>query len=238
MVGTASLTEQQRHRRRQGRQRFLAGACISVAPLRQHGCSKVPAGQHAMISCSGRLVADSTRLQSELQRRRFRTSMAIVGFFALRRSRKLKCLSGTVALQCSSDDGGQDSRPSGVTEEDKAMLQELRRRADDLSAKEEQRTKSINENWAEGRARVGPVAALDDWVRRVTFLEKDLFVGTASTGVQRFRLGDNEPRQRYAVMGKSSVSVPADHQAETDPETSVTSLCWDGRWLAAGLAGG
>jgi len=84
----------------------------------------------------------------------------------------------------------------------------------------------------------GTSGFLDDWVRRVAFLGKDLFVGTASTGVQRFRLGDNEPRQRYAVMGKSSVFVEADHQAGTDPETSVTSLWWDGRWLAAGLAGG
>eukprot|EP00434_Breviolum_minutum_P027421 symbB.v1.2.024241.t1/scaffold2279.1/size83532/8 len=32
--------------------------------------------------------------------------------------------------------------------------------------------------------------------------------------------------------------VPADHQAEVDPETSITSLVWNGRYLFAGLAGG
>eukprot|EP00438_Fugacium_kawagutii_P003986 Skav200876 [mRNA] locus=scaffold4880:3331:9824:+ [translate_table: standard] len=32
--------------------------------------------------------------------------------------------------------------------------------------------------------------------------------------------------------------VPADHPAQADPETSVTSIAWNGRYLFAGLAGG
>jgi len=31
--------------------------------------------------------------------------------------------------------------------------------------------------------------------------------------------------------------VPADHQAQADPETSITSMAWNGRYLCAGLAG-
>ena len=38
-------------------------------------------------------------------------------------------------------------------------------------------------------------------------------------------------------QGNPSRMVPADHQAEVDPETSITSLVWNGRYLFAGLAG-
>ena len=63
-------------------------------------------------------------------------------------------------------------------------------------------------------------------------------MGTATHGIQRYALGGDQPRQVYPVTGDPGRSVPADHLAEFDPETSVTSIAWNGRCLFAGLAGG
>jgi len=126
----------------------------------------------------------------------------------------------------------------GGGDDDAVLLAEFRKRAEQLRAKEHQQEALILENWKTGHARVGAIAALDDWVRRVALLGDDLFVGTSRSGVQRFRRGEPQPWQRLPVRGDASVGVPADHPALEDPETSVTSLDFDGRWLAAGLAGG
>lgn len=104
--------------------------------------------------------------------------------------------------------------------------------------KEKEEAEVVADNWREKRARMGPIVVADDWVRRVAMLGDDLFVGTASSGIKRYRLGDPAPRQHFAVRGDKWTTVPADHQGGVDPETSVTSLAWDGRFLAAGLAGG
>eukprot|EP00435_Cladocopium_sp_Y103_P041250 s559_g11.t1 len=78
----------------------------------------------------------------------------------------------------------------------------------------------------------------DDWVRRVALSGDEVFVGTASSGIRRHVLGAVEARQVFRVQGSPSRMVPADHQAQADPETSVISLAWNGRFLFAGLAGG
>jgi len=137
-------------------------------------------------------------------------------------------------------DASQASRPeqSGVSAEDAALLAELRKRTEKLKDKERREADVIARNWESGQAQLAPVAMVDDWVRRVALLGDDLFVGTSRSGVRRYRLGEQEPRQRLPVSGNDRVGVPADHQALEDPETSVTSLAWDGCWLAAGLAGG
>mmetsp|Transcript_155249 Transcript_155249/g.498067 ORF Transcript_155249/g.498067 Transcript_155249/m.498067 type:complete len:734 (+) Transcript_155249:336-2537(+) len=121
--------------------------------------------------------------------------------------------------------------------DDSALLAELRSRANLLKAEEEEQAEEVAFNWQEGRAMVASLA-VDDWVRRVTILGDDLFVGTASSGVRRYRVGEQSARQRYEVGGDPMQAVVADHPAGSDPETSVTSLSFDGRWLAAGLAGG
>lgn len=121
---------------------------------------------------------------------------------------------------------------------DASMFAALRKRADEVKAAETERQELIKANWQDGRVLMGPLAAVDDWVRRVVVLGDDMFVGTASKGVQRYRIGDLEPRQRLRVHGDPNIGVMADHPGGADPETSVNSLAFDGRWLVAGLAGG
>eukprot|EP00929_Paragymnodinium_shiwhaense_P049666 TRINITY_DN25032_c0_g1_i1.p1 TRINITY_DN25032_c0_g1~~TRINITY_DN25032_c0_g1_i1.p1 ORF type:complete len:473 (+),score=73.41 TRINITY_DN25032_c0_g1_i1:107-1420(+) len=123
-------------------------------------------------------------------------------------------------------------------EEDGGLMSELRKRAAEVEAKEQKEVQLIAENWLKGKAQSGAVAAVDDWVRRVTLLGRDLFVGTASTGIRQYRLGNTEPLRSFAVAGDPEIVVQADHPGGVDPETSITSLAWDGWWLAAGTAGG
>ena len=40
-----------------------------------------------------------------------------------------------------------------------------------------------------------------------------------------------------ATGASPQAALPADHQAQADPETSITSMAWNGRYLCAGLAG-
>jgi len=136
-------------------------------------------------------------------------------------------------------DGGppQEAKRDGLAD-DAAFASELRQRAEELRAQGMRNDQQVAANWREGRALVGPAAVCNDWVRRVALRGDDLFVGTASSGIWRFRLGSLEVRQQFSVSGDATRGVPADHQAEVDPETSITSISYDGRWLAAGLAGG
>lgn len=135
---------------------------------------------------------------------------------------------GVAPLRC----GGMD---------DVEILRQLRERGQQIEENERERAAIIAENWKEGRAMMGPCVRCEDWVRRVALLGDDLFVGTASSGVHRYRLGSSlgaALRQRLPVRGDPDVMVAADHRAGADPETSITSIAWDGQWLAAGTAGG
>ena len=108
----------------------------------------------------------------------------------------------------------------------------------EVSEHERSRRELIDGNWRQGQAKAETAAVVDDWVRRVCLVGEELFVGTACRGVQRYALGVNEVRQRFRVQGNPDRMVPADHVAKADPETSVSSLEWTGRYLVAGLAGG
>ena len=108
----------------------------------------------------------------------------------------------------------------------------------EVSEQERSRREQIDGNWRQGQAKAQPAAVVDDWVRRVCLVGDDLFVGTAVRGVQRYSLGVPEVQQHFRVQGNPDRMVPADHLAKADPETSVTSLAWTGRYLVAGLAGG
>lgn len=145
--------------------------------------------------------------------------------------------SGNRGPDAQAGDGKPETAGAGGTA-DADFFADLRRRAADVEAEERLRQQRIATNWKEARVMAGPIVAASDWVRRVTLLGDDLFVGTASSGVFRYRLGENEPRQRLQVAGDVARAVRADHPGGVDPETSITSLAWDGRWLAAGLAGG
>lgn len=145
---------------------------------------------------------------------------------------------GKVGAAAGAPGGAAASSTGALGGEDAALMASLRRRAEEVARSESSAAATIAANWRGGKARCGPIVGADDWVRRVALLDDDLFVGTASSGVRRFRLGEQKPRQSFAVKGNAGVWVKADHQGDVDPETSVTSLAFDGRWLAAGLAAG
>ncbi|CAE6972654.1 unnamed protein product [Symbiodinium natans] len=133
----------------------------------------------------------------------------------------------------------QDTGAGGPDElDDAAFFAAFRKRAQEVEQQEMERQGVVDRNWQAGRADVKVGAVANDWVRRVILVDDELFVGTATRGVQRYGLGSDEPRQFFPVSGDPTRSVPADHQAEYDPETSVTSIAWSGRCLFAGLAGG
>lgn len=143
------------------------------------------------------------------------------------------------ACAAGDDEASNPDEPAAASESDgRSMLVELQRRAAHVKEQEGRYARCVASNWRQGRARALPIACVDDWVRRVVLQDDELFVGTASSGVQCFRLGEAAPRRRLRVAGDANKFVQADHQAGTDPETSVISLSWNGRWLAAGLACG
>ncbi|CAE8606320.1 unnamed protein product [Polarella glacialis] len=191
----------------------------------------------AQLSLGTRSVASTTPLRHPRSRQSWReTAAAASAAAALCGHLQARCRSHSSRcgrLRCRSEGLGQGPE----AEEDSTFLAELRKRGEQIREKEQRRDERICRNWQEGQAMVGAVAAADDWVRRVALLGNDLFVGTASTGVRRYRLGEPEPRQRFEVSGDPRTMVPAFHPGEVDPETSVTSLACDGRYLAAGLAG-
>lgn len=135
--------------------------------------------------------------------------------------------------------GEDDSVQALKWEDDSALFAALRKRAQELEASGQEQATLIAKNWSEGRAEVRPVVLADDWVRRVTLMDDDLFVGTASSGVRHYRIRGKEAElvKKFRVKGNCEQMVPADHQGGADPETSITSLAWDGCYLAAGLAG-
>jgi len=136
------------------------------------------------------------------------------------------------------DEDGKQGADLPIDDDDAAFLRAFQERAREVENLQKERERIIDRNWREGKAEVKLGAVVNDWVRRVILAEDELFVGTASRGVQRYRLGADHPRQVFAVKGDPSRSVRADHPAEVDPETSVTSIAWNGRCLFAGLAGG
>lgn len=153
-------------------------------------------------------------------------------------------LSGTCCPRCirgarsGSDGDSQEGSEAAANLDDSAFFAAFRKRAQEVEQQAAERKAAVDRNWKDGRAEVKVGAVANDWVRRVILVDDELFVGTASRGVQRYRLGGEQPRQQFPVSGDPTRSVPADHQAEYDPETSVTSIAWNGRFLFAGLAGG
>lgn len=137
-----------------------------------------------------------------------------------------------------SDGDTQEGSEAAANLDDSAFFAAFRKRAQEVEQQAAERKAAVDRNWKEGRAEVKVGAVANDWVRRVILVDDELFVGTASRGVQRYRLGGEQPSQLFPVSGDPTRSVPADHQAEYDPETSVTSIAWNGRCLFAGLAGG
>lgn len=132
-----------------------------------------------------------------------------------------------------------ESESAATVGDDAKFLAELQKRVQEVNAQLEVRRERIDRNWRRGRAKAQPAVIIqDDWVRRVALSGDEVFVGTASSGIRRHVLGAVEARQVFRVQGSPSRMVPADHQAQADPETSITSMAWNGRYLCAGLAGG
>ncbi|CAE7818125.1 unnamed protein product [Symbiodinium sp. CCMP2592] len=146
-----------------------------------------------------------------------------------------RCIRGA---RSGSDGDSQEGSEAAANLDDSAFFAAFRKRAQEVEQQAAERKAAVDRNWKDGRAEVKVGAVANDWVRRVILVDDELFVGTASRGVQRYRLGGEQPRQLFPVSGDPTRSVPADHQAEYDPETSVTSIAWNGRCLFAGLAGG
>ena len=127
------------------------------------------------------------------------------------RHRCAKCSSSASENDGAGGDEGEGKDAS--VEDDEAFFAAFRKRAQEVEQQALQRRAAIDKNWKDGRADVKVGAIANDWVRRVILVDDELFVGTATRGIQRYGLGGDEPRQIFSVSGDPTRMVPADHQA-------------------------
>mmetsp|Transcript_86541 Transcript_86541/g.242356 ORF Transcript_86541/g.242356 Transcript_86541/m.242356 type:complete len:477 (-) Transcript_86541:153-1583(-) len=176
-----------------------------------------------------RLLAAATRRRSGWQRPWWQQSCtfrAVIG-------------GGDAVVGGGSEGADQDGACNhSLSQDDVSFIAELRSRARAIEADARQTADRIAQNWKDGRALASVVCLVDDSVRRVVVLGDDLLVGTATSGIHCYRLNEELPRQTLRIAGDKSRTVMAEHQAGLRPETSVASLAFDGRLIAAGLASG
>ncbi|CAJ1377949.1 unnamed protein product [Effrenium voratum] len=207
----------------------------AASPWRvEHALAGVPSQETRAKPSSLRLGVRGARLE----RRRWASSAAsgVFSSFCAVYSWRRRCLRQRGRCRAKEDEESE----SRIELDDELLLRSLQKRIQEVGVQEKARRAVVDRHWREGKAQVRPAALVNDWVRRVLLVGEDLFVGTASSGVRRYHLGEEEPLSSFLVQGDPSHSVAADHLAEVDPETSVTSLAWDGLrgLLCAGLAGG